>query len=93
MQPSINTTIFPDAYKRQDKNLLYSFYRSNEGNPLEAVKTMLKELYAVLPQNAYIANTCVTGYGEGLIKTAFRADLGEIETMAHYKADVYKRQD
>ncbi len=69
-----------------DKNLLYSFYRSNEGNPLEAVKTMLKELYAVLPQNAYIANTCVTGYGEGLIKTAFKADLGEIETMAHYKA-------
>lgn len=47
---------------------------------------MLKELYAVLPQNAYIANTCVTGYGEGLIKTAFKADLGEIETMAHYKA-------
>ena len=69
-----------------DKNLLYSFYRSNEGNPLEAVKTMLKELYSLLPQNAFIANTCVTGYGEGLIKTAFKADLGEIETMAHYKA-------
>lgn len=69
-----------------DKNLLYSFYRSNEGNPLEAVRTMLKELYSLLPQGAYIANTCVTGYGEGLIKTAFKADLGEIETMAHYKA-------
>ena len=27
-----------------------------------------------------------TGYGEGLIKAAFKADLGEIETMAHYKA-------
>lgn len=70
----------------RDKNLLYSFYRSNEGNPLEAVKTMLKELYSQLPPNAFIANTCVTGYGEGLIKTAFKADLGEIETMAHYKA-------
>ncbi|MCI5688145.1 MAG: 2-hydroxyacyl-CoA dehydratase [Emergencia sp.] len=69
-----------------DKNLLYSFYRSNEGNPLEAVRSMLKELYSLLPQNAFIANTCVTGYGEGLIKTAFKADLGEIETMAHYKA-------
>jgi predicted CoA-substrate-specific enzyme activase len=69
-----------------DKNLLYSFYRSNEGNPVEAVRHMLKELYSQLPASAYIANTTVTGYGEGLIKAAFKADLGEIETMAHYKA-------
>ena len=69
-----------------DKNLLYSFYRSNEGNPLNAAKTMLKELYSQLPPNAFIANTCVTGYGEELMKAAFKADLGEIETMAHYKA-------
>lgn len=69
-----------------EKNLLYSFYRSNEGNPVEATRTMLKELYSLLPDNAVIANTCVTGYGEGLIKAAFKADLGEIETMAHYKA-------
>lgn len=69
-----------------EKNLLYSFYRSNEGNPVEATRTMLKELYSQLPDNAIIANTCVTGYGEGLIKAAFKADLGEIETMAHYKA-------
>ncbi|MBR4020065.1 MAG: 2-hydroxyglutaryl-CoA dehydratase, partial [Firmicutes bacterium] len=66
-------------------NLLYSFYRGNEGNPIEAVKSMLKELYRQLPKDAYIANTCVTGYGEGLIKAAFKADMGEIETMAHYK--------
>ena len=68
-----------------DKNLLYSFYKGNEGNPLEAVKAMLKELYSLLPKDAYIGNTCVTGYGEGLIQTAFKADMGEIETMAHYK--------
>ncbi len=53
---------------------------------MEATRTMLKELYSQLPDNAVIANTCVTGYGEGLIKAAFKADLGEIETMAHYKA-------
>ena len=70
----------------KDKNLLYSFYRSNEGNPIEAARSMLKELYSLLPPGAFIANTCVTGYGEGLIKAAFKADLGEIETMAHYKA-------
>lgn len=70
-------------------NLLYSFYRSNEGNPIEATKTMLTELYSQLPPSAYIANTCVTGYGEGLIKAAFHADIGEIETMAHYRAAEY----
>ena len=70
----------------EDKYLLYSFYRSNEGNPVEAVRTMLNELYSLLPDSAVIANTTVTGYGEGLIKAGFRADLGEIETMAHYKA-------
>ena len=70
----------------EDKTLIYSFYRSNEGKPLEATLIMLRELYSQLPDVAYIANTTVTGYGEGLIKAAFKVDLGEIETMAHYKA-------
>lgn len=69
-----------------EKNLLYSFYRNNEGKPLEATLTMLKEMYDLLPDTAYIANATATGYGEGLIKAAFKVDLGEIETMAHYKA-------
>ncbi|MCR5481555.1 MAG: 2-hydroxyacyl-CoA dehydratase [Clostridia bacterium] len=69
-----------------DKNLVYSFYRSNEGKPLEATLMMLRELYGQLPEAAYIANTTVTGYGESLIKAAFKADMGEIETMAHYRA-------
>lgn len=68
-----------------EKNLLYDFYRSNEGKPLEATMIMLRELYSLLPKHAFIANTVVTGYGEGLVKAAFKADLGEIETMAHYK--------
>ena len=68
------------------KNLVYQYYRSNEGKPLEACIEMMSELYGMLPEQAYIAQACVTGYGEGLIKTALHADLGEIETMAHYKA-------
>ena len=47
---------------------------------------MLRELYSKLPKEAYIAKVTTTGYGENLIKSAFKADLGEIETMAHYKA-------
>lgn len=69
-----------------EKYLLYSFYKNNEGKPLETTMAMLRELYSLLPDGAYIANTSVTGYGEGLIKAAFNADMGEIETMAHYKA-------
>lgn len=70
----------------KDKNLLYSFYNGNEGNPLSTTKQMLEEVYELLPEGAHIANTTVTGYGEGLIKAGFSADYGIIETMAHYKA-------
>ncbi|HWQ77798.1 MAG TPA: acyl-CoA dehydratase activase-related protein [Anaerovoracaceae bacterium] len=70
----------------EEKYLLYSFYKNNEGKPIETTMAMLKELYSQLPDGAYIANASVTGYGEGLIKAAFNVDLGEIETMAHYKA-------
>ena len=69
----------------EDKNLLYDFYRGNEGKPIDAVMEMLKDLYEKIPKGAQIAKSTVTGYGEGLIKAAFKVDLGEIETMAHYK--------
>lgn len=70
----------------KNKKLLYTFYKGNEGNPLGTVKGMLKELLANLPREAYIANSVVTGYGEGLIQAGFGVDYGEIETIAHYKA-------
>ena len=66
--------------------LLYSLYRSNQGNPLKSVIEMLKELYKVLPKKATIRYSGVTGYGEKLIKTALNVDLNEIETIAHYTA-------
>ena len=69
-----------------DGYLLYSFYKSNEGKPIESIKSMLIELYSLLPEGVFIGNSTATGYGEGLIKAAFDVDLGEIETMAHYKA-------
>ena len=67
-------------------NLLYSKYGSNEGNPLNSVIKMLKELYSELPTNAKIRYSGVTGYGEKLIQTALKVDLNEIETIAHYTA-------
>ena len=70
----------------KDQNLVYSYYRNNEGDPLEATRELLTELYRLMPSGCWIGNTTVTGYGEGLIKAGFNADYGIIETMAHYKA-------
>ena len=69
-----------------DNNLLYSLYGSNEGNPLNSVISMLEKLYSVLPKDAVIRYSGVTGYGEKLIQTALNIDLNEIETIAHYTA-------
>ncbi|MDQ7093284.1 acyl-CoA dehydratase activase-related protein [Desulfosporosinus sp. PR] len=67
-------------------SLLYSFYGSNQGNPLESTIEALKALYGKLNANIAIINSTVTGYGEHLIKAALKADIGEIETVAHYAA-------
>ena len=70
----------------QEGSLLYSLYGSNEGNPLQSVVKMLKQLYSVLPESVTVRYSGVTGYGEKLIQTALNVDLNEIETIAHYTA-------
>ncbi len=65
--------------------LLYTYYSSNLGSPLNQAIVILKDVYEVLPKDLKISKSTVTGYGEGLIKSALRIDLGEIETMAHFK--------
>ncbi len=48
---------------------------------------MLYRIYTTnFLKNAEIVKSAVTGYGEGLIKSALKIDIGEIETVAHYKA-------
>ncbi|WP_379128667.1 acyl-CoA dehydratase activase-related protein [Paenibacillus sp. sgz500958] len=66
--------------------ILHTFYGSNKGNPLKSVREALIEIYGMLPEGSYIAGSCATGYGEGLIKSALKTDGGEVETVAHYKA-------
>lgn len=67
-------------------NLLYSYYANNQGSPIQSTLNLLRDLYQHLPALAIIKNSCVTGYGEGLIKAAFSVDMGEVETVAHYQA-------
>ena len=70
----------------EDCELLYSYYGSNEGNPLNKIISIVKDLNDRLPKEVEIVNSAVTGYGEALIKAALHIDIGEIETIAHYKA-------
>jgi len=70
----------------EDGQLLYSFYASNEGEPLKKLINVIKDLYKKLPAGVVINKSLVTGYGEALIKAALHVDMGEIETMAHLRA-------
>ncbi|MEG2353467.1 MAG: acyl-CoA dehydratase activase-related protein [Clostridium sp.] len=70
----------------EEGEILYSYYGGNEGKPLNKIVGTLKDIYGMLPKKVEIVNTAVTGYGEGLIKAALNIDIGEIETIAHYKA-------
>ncbi|HBI91786.1 MAG TPA: 2-hydroxyglutaryl-CoA dehydratase [Terrisporobacter glycolicus] len=77
----------------EDGNLVYSYYSSNEGSPLETSIRVLKDIYKSLPKDMKILSSCVTGYGEALLKKALKVDYGEIETIAHYKAAKYFNED
>ncbi len=70
----------------EEGDILFSFYGNNEGQPLETTMAVLKKLYEQLPEDVYIGKAAATGYGESLIKNALKIDIGEVETMAHYKA-------
>ncbi|MDR3323045.1 MAG: 2-hydroxyacyl-CoA dehydratase, partial [Zoogloeaceae bacterium] len=66
--------------------VLYTYYGSNEGNPVKVVGGILEDIYNKLPEGAKIVASSVTGYGEALIREAFKLDFSEVETIAHYKA-------
>ena len=69
-----------------DGGLLYTYYHSNQGNPVAIVLEQLKEIYKLCGDRIVIRGSAVTGYGEDLIKNAFGCDLGLVETVAHYNA-------
>ncbi len=73
----------------EDGSLLYSFYSSNNGNPLATATSAIQEIYSLLPEGARIVHSCSTGYGEALLKSAFMLDEGEVETVAHYYAAAF----
>ena len=69
-----------------DGGLLYTYYHSNQGNPVAIVLEQLRKIYGLCGDRITIKGSAVTGYGEDLIKNAFSCDLGLVETVAHYRA-------
>ena len=70
----------------EDGSLLYRFYSNNNGSPLATAIRAMQEIHDQLPENAQIAYSCSTGYGEALLKSALMLDEGEVETISHYYA-------
>jgi len=80
----------------QDGQIVLSYYGSNHGNPIEAVKSGLSEFREKFIEAGFeprIIRTAATGYGEDLIMAAFGLNDGVVETMAHYRAAKYFDKD
>lgn len=77
------------ALLSKEKELLYTYYASNRGNPVQIVKEQLEAIYDLCGDRIRICGSAVTGYGEELIRAAFNVDKGVVETIAHYTAAKY----
>lgn len=77
----------------EQNEILYTYYSSNKGNPVDIVKEQLFEIYRRCGDRIKICGSAVTGYGEDLIKNAFGIDIGVVETIAHYTAAKYFLND
>ena len=78
-----STTIKAVLLDDQDR-LLYSFYGPNQGDPLGSAVAMLREIYGRRKPDMAIRACAVTGYGSGLLAAGLRADIDEVETVAHF---------
>ncbi|MBP5255373.1 MAG: 2-hydroxyacyl-CoA dehydratase [Lachnospiraceae bacterium] len=76
----------------RDGNVFRPYYTPNNGNPVPIIREYLLKLYRDYP-DIRIAASAVTGYGEEIIRNAFRLDTGIVETIAHYTAAKKFRPD
>lgn len=69
----------------REGNVFRPLYTPNNGNPVPIVRSYLQQLYSDCP-DIKILGSAVTGYGEEIIRNAFRVGTGVVETVAHYTA-------
>ena len=76
----------------EQSRILYTNYQPNLGNPLPLIRDQLLKIYRGHP-GLQVASVTTTGYGEDLVKNAFRCDYGLVETVAHFTAAKYFMPD
>ena len=76
----------------EQSRILYTNYQPNLGNPLPLIQEQLLKIYHEHP-GLQVASVTTTGYGEDLVKNAFRCDYGLVETVAHFTAAKYFMPD
>ena len=76
----------------EKSQILYTNYQPNLGNPLPLIREQLIKIYREHP-GLQVASVTTTGYGEELVKNAFRCDYGLVETVAHFTAAKYFMPD
>ncbi len=80
----------------ENRNVFYHYYTKNKGLSLQAVTDGLRKLFEQTREAGIEMNvlgSCVTGYGEDLIKKAFHLDFGMVETIAHYMGAYHFNKD
>ncbi|MBR2683822.1 MAG: 2-hydroxyacyl-CoA dehydratase [Atopobiaceae bacterium] len=79
------STTMKAAVVGEDGELLYTWYDNNNGDVLGTARKIMDDIYDSLPSDVTIGHVTTTGYGEGILIEALRADSGEIETVAHLR--------
>ncbi len=69
----------------ENNEILMSDYQPSGGTPVDKVRDFLIGFYDRFPYTRITASAA-TGYGEDLIRSAFRLDGGIVETVAHFSA-------
>lgn len=80
----------------KDGQLFYHSYQKNNGNSLQTLINGLRELNAQAIEcgvNLKVLSSCVTGYGEDLLRTALSIEHGMVETIAHFVASSHFNPD
>lgn len=68
--------------------VVHSDYLPNKGDSLGTFRQCIRRLAEKVrkPENICIVSSCVTGYGENLLRGTFGLPHGIVETMAHFTA-------
>ena len=79
------STTLKAAVVGESGELLYTWYDVNNGDVLGTARAIMNDIYDHMPADCEIGHVTTTGYGEGILIQALRADSGEVETVAHLR--------